>query len=278
MRKATTFVLSAVLGSGIGVAAGQFASAADQGRPDASAVKAAATNPPQLPNGFQMKDLNQLDNIREQMSRVTQEAAEPDNFGKFIKNLAVFNRDRMKDYSTQDFKTFDGVVNQINKDWKDKYGHKFDITAAKEVWTDQYTIVQGVVTNPNVAADNFPVPAEPNREGARVAAGSDLGQAREVEAKDLHDSEGVALVRYMSEHNLPSLTASMIEEGHGKWRYAIPLETTSQQLHARLQDQLTYFGQHASKWPADEAEAYRLAGHRVAMALYGIDVPDERTR
>jgi hypothetical protein len=277
MRRLTTFVLAAALGGGVGFGTGQWASAADEARHSAAAAAEAERNPPQLPDGFQLKDLNQLDNIREELSKATDTAMTAGDFGKFIGHLAVFNRDRMKDFKDQDFKTLDGVVNQINEDWKAKYGHEFRIKHANDLWTDRYTIVQGVVTNAHVAAENFPVPAE-RREGAQAAAHKESGQARDVEAQDLQDSSGVALVRFPAEQDLPGLTASMIAESHGTWRFAIPPEATSQQLHTRLQNQLTYLGHDMNKWPADENMAYRLATHRVLMALYGIDNPREQTR
>jgi hypothetical protein len=277
MKKSATIFLAAALGSGLGFGTANFLSAADAPRQHRDA---SAQNVPQLPNGFQMKELNQIDNIRSEISKATAAALDAGHFGDFVDHLATFNRDQMKDWKDQDFKTLDGVIEQINKDWNQKYGHDFKITSTNDLWTDHYTIVQGVVTEPNVAADNFPVPAEMNREGAQAAAHTERGQARDVVAQDLKDSKNVALVRFPSERELPDLTASMIEEGLiGKWRFAIPVGTTSLQLHTQLQNQLTYFGQQASQWPADENQAYRLAAHRVAMAMYNVqDRQHEQTQ
>jgi hypothetical protein len=178
----------------------------------------------------------------------------------------------MKDWKNQDFKTLDGVIRQIKKDWNAKYGHDFDIGKPKDLWTDNYTIVQGVVTDANVAAANFPVPAIANREGAQAAAHTEVGQAQQVLAKDLQDSRGVALFRFAGgRERMPELTASLIEEGYSKWRFVIPLATTSQQLHTQLQNQLTYFGRDVGQWPAEEKDAYRMLAHRVAAAMYGWD-------
>lgn len=243
---------------------------------DAAQNKAAQQAEPQLPNGFQQKDLHQLDQIRGELAAVTQDAITRGDFGKVIDNLATVDRERMKDYTNQDFKVLDGVAGQINQDWKQKYGHYFDITAAKNVFTDREVIVQGVVTDAKVAAANFPVPAEAG-EQARVASskenGQQQGQAEQVERKDLQDSKGVALARMPAEANLPELTASLIEEG-GNWRIALPATIASQQIHTQLQNELTYFGRDMNQWPADEAEAYRQVAHRVLMALYDVNAPE----
>lgn len=286
MRKRTAFWITSVLGTGMSLGAAQFVRAADAERPR-EGQRAANTERqiPQLPNGFQMKELNQMDNVRGEVSAATEDAMTEGNFGKFVRDLSEPNQDRMKDWKNQDFKTLDGVIRQIKKDWNAKYGHDFDIGKPKDLWTDNYTVVQGVVTDANVAATNFPVPAIANREGAQAAAHQDLGQAQQVLAKDLQDSRGVALFRFpghemaregsregaRDREGLPELIASLIEEGYSKWRFVIPLATTSQQLHTQLQNQLTYFGRDASAWPADEKQAYRMLAHRVAAAMYGWD-------
>lgn len=231
----------------------------------------------QLPDGFQEKDLGQIDNIRGELALVTEYALTRGDFGRVIGQLAVWNRDRMKDYKNEDYKTLDGVIEQINMDWKQKYGHEFKIKSVRDnVFNDQFTVIQGVVTNPNAAAMNFPVPAE---RGAQLASNQQRahqqeGQVDQVMAKDLQDSKGVALVRFPGGSSLPPITVSMIEEGHGSWYIALPPSQTSQEIHSQLQNQLTYVGQNVSQWPADENMAYRIVAHRVLMALYNVNAPE----
>jgi hypothetical protein len=263
-------MLAAVLVSGAGLLASQWAVAADKAR---NAAQAEQNTQPQLPNGVQQKDLNQLDNIRGAMAAVTNDALTQGDFGKVVDKLAVENRDQMKDYKNQDFKTLDGVIAQINQDWRQKYGHNFDVSAVKDMFTDRQVIVQGVVTDPNVAAANIPV--LPTGEQARLAGSrekAEPGQAAQVKAQNLKDSHGVAVMRWPSEGKLPDMNVSLIEEGRGSWRIAIP-DQTSQQLHQQLQDQLTYLDRDKADWPANESEAYRIAGHRVFMALYDVNAP-----
>lgn len=277
MSRTMAFALVAIVVGGLSMWAARPAFAADQTRD-----KAAQQAEPQLPNGFQLKDLGQLDNIRGELATVSQDAVTRGDFGKVIDNLATVNRDRMKDYKNQDFKALDGIASQINQDWNRKYGHYFDIATAKNVFTDRQPIVQGVVTDAKVAAANFPVAAE-SGEQAHLASskekGHQQGQAEQVEQKDLQESKGVALARFPSEANLPEITVSLIEEGSGTWRIAVPASITSQQIHTQLQNELSYFGRDINQWPADEAAAYRQVAHRVLMALYDVNAPEAgRTR
>ncbi|HEY8748736.1 MAG TPA: hypothetical protein VIM11_12225 [Tepidisphaeraceae bacterium] len=270
----------------LAIAAGLLGSLAVAQAQQADRARARAegnvTQQPQLPDGMQMKELKQIDNIREQMANVTNYAMTRGDFGKVVNQLAVFNRDQMKDWRNQDFKTLDGVVAQINKDWNSKYGHDFKVKA--DVFDDRYMIVQGVVIDPNVAAMNFPVRARGqdaqlagSRERARDANANNVKEGSQVEhvaAKDLQDSKNVATMHFPSEGTLPDLTASLVEEGMiGTWRFAVPKSMTSQQLHTQLQNELSYFGRDVSQWPANEADAYRLVAQRVVMALYNIDAP-----
>lgn len=239
----------------------------------------AELQPVQLPDGFQMKDLKQLDNIRDELAKVVEYSLTREDFRKVVDQFAQHNRDQMKDYKNQDFKTLDGLIVQINKDWNQKYGHDFNIKRANNVFTDREMIVQGVVTNPQVAATNFPAPASreaqlaSSKQQAREREGQ-AGQSEQVLSKELQDSKGVALIRFPGGQNLPSVTASTIEEGHGSWYLALPLGTTSQQVHTQLQNELTYIGRSVDQWPADETAAYRLVAHRVISALYNVNAPE----
>lgn len=280
MQRAATLFLSVALGGGLGLIAGQLASAADNAREPAR-----QSDHPQLPNGFEMKDLSQTKQIREELAKVVDAAVTRDGFPKLIDNLAEENRDRYKDdYKKQDFGTVNGVIEKIHNDWKSKYGHDLDITKADNVFDDSYVIVQGVVTNANVAAANFPMPAvekNADRERAELAAAREKGgsQAELVERDDLAKATGVALVKFPAMENLPDFTVSLIREKGEGWRVDVPLAPTSSQIHTQLSNQLTYFAKNPSQWPSDETQAYRMLSHRVAMALYNIHSPqDERNQ
>jgi len=279
MRKTIPMVVAASLLSGLAIAQAQQAQQAD--RTQERETRNVAQQP-QLPDGFQMKDLKQIDNIRGRLADLTNYALTKGDFGKVVDQLAVFNRDQMKNWRDEDFKTLDGEINQINKDWKSKYGHEFKIKA--DSFDDRFMIVQGVVTDPNVAAMNFPVRARGqdaelagNRQHAANAdqntpKPSEGSQVEHVTAKDLQDSKNIATFHFPSQQALPEVTASLVEEGMiGKWHVAVPKGMTAQQLHTQLQNQLSYFGRNMNEWPANEADAYRLVSQRIVLALYNID-------
>jgi len=280
MQRTLSFLLAAVLGGGIPPMAASSAVAGDR---DNDRQTAAEVSTPAFPDGMQVKDLGQLNDIRDELAKITYDAFTRGDFGKLIKNLASENRDRMKDFKDQDFKTLDGVIAQINQDWNQKYGHDFSIKHASDVYTDQQVIVQGVVTNPQVATVDWPVPAAGHGNEARLAAGRERAdsQIKQVEADDLRKSTGVALVRFPVQEGLPTVTASLIREKGEGWRVDAPANLSSQQIHTQLQNQLTEFDQQKANWPADENAAYRLATHRVLMALYDVNANErdrERTR
>ena len=93
MRKTIPMVVAASLLSGLAVVQAQQAERV-QDRDARSVVQQ-----PQLPDGFQMKDLKQIDNIRGRLADVTNYALTRGDFGKLVDQLAVFNRDQMKNWA-----------------------------------------------------------------------------------------------------------------------------------------------------------------------------------
>src|SRR6185437_13019733 len=117
---------------------------------------------------------------------------------------------------------------------KTKYGHEFKAKA--DMFDDRFMIVQGVVTDPNVAATNFPVRArgqdaqlagghEQAKDNTAERKGNDRleregSQVEHVTAKDLQDSKNIATLHFPESHGLPGVTSSLVEEGMiGKWRF-----------------------------------------------------------
>jgi len=153
MRRPFSFVIAAALGAGVGFSSAQFVVAADT--PQRSAARESAQL--QFPAGFQLKDVGDLNDIRGEFGNIANKAVTKHDFGSFLGELTAQDNDRMKDYKQQDFKTLDGVIDQFRKDWQAKYGHDFDIKDQTKVYGEQFTVVQGVVTDPAVALANWPV-------------------------------------------------------------------------------------------------------------------------
>ena len=276
MRKAFSWTVAAALGVGIGFTSAQFVSAADEAQ--RTSARESENKAPEFPAGFQLKDVGDLNDIRGELGNVANKAVTKDDFGSLLSELTAQDKDRMKDYKQQDFKTLDGVIDQFRKDWQAKYGHDFNIKDQTQVYGDQFKIIQGVVTDPAVALANWPVQSTAKSEArtgtdqARLA-GSE--QNREGAANDAKLDKGreVAMVRIPASHGLPAVTASMIHEKPDHWRFDIPNNINSQEIHTQLQNHLTYLDQHKDMWPADENDAYRDVTHHVVAALYNVNAP-----
>ena len=276
MRKAIRLFVAAALGSGIGLMSASLAPGADDARE--TNARESENKPPEFPAGFQLKDVGQLDNIRGELGNVTNKAVTKGDFGSLLSELTAQDKDRMKDYKDQDFKTLDGVIDQFRKDWQAKYGHDFDIKDPAQVYGDQFTIVQGVVTDPAVALANWPVQPSAKSEArtetdrARLA-GADQNREDAANNAKLDKGREVAIVRIPASHGLPAINASMIKELPSHWRFDIPNNINSQEIHTQLQNHLTYLDQHKDMWPADENDAYRAVTHHVVASLYNVNAP-----
>lgn len=273
MRKTLAFVVATSLGAGIGLISPPSALGADDAR---TSARDAANRTPEFPAGFQLKDVGQLDNVRREQGNVTNKAVTKEDFGSLLSELTAQDKDRMKDYKDQDFKTLDGVIDQFRKDWQAKYGHDFDIKDATQVYGDQFTIVQGVVTDPAVALANWPVQSSAKGEArtgtdqARLA-GSEQNRNDAADQAKLDKGREVAILRIPESHGMPAVTASLIKEVPSHWRFDIPNNINSQEIHTQLQNHLTYLDQHKEMWPADENDAYREVTHHVVASLYNIN-------
>ena len=277
MRKAIGFVITAALGAGVGLSSAQFVAAADNSQRSSARESAQL----QFPAGFQLKDVGDLNDIRGEFGNITNKAVTKHDFGSFLGELTAQDHSRMKDYKQQDFTTLDGVIDQFRKDWQAKYGHDFDIKDQTKVYGDQFTIVQGVVTDPAVALANWPVQASPKSEArtdtdqARLA-GSQQNRTDAADQAKLDKGREVAIARVPDSHGLPEVTASLIHEKPDHWRFDIPNNINSQEIHTQLQNHLTYLSQHKDQWPADENEAYRQVTHHVVAAIYNVNAPQTR--
>lgn len=278
MRKALSFVVVAALGAGVGFSSAQYVAAADA--PQQTSDREAANKPPEFPAGFQLKNVGDLNDIRGEFGNIANKAVEKDKFGSFLHELTDQDRERMKDFKQQDYTTLNGVIAQFRKDWKAKYGHDFDIENQTQVYGDQFTIVQGVVTDPAVALANWPVQpaassaAHTQTDQARLA-GSEQQKADAAGDANLGKGREVAIARIPGGEGMHAITASLIHEHPDHWRFDIPNNINSQEIHTQLQNHLTYLDQHKDQWPADENAAYRDVTRHVVAAIYNVNVPQE---
>jgi len=230
-----------------------------------------------FPAGFTTKDLGEDKDIRSELANLTEDAVGHNKFDNFIGNFVDQDRNRMKDVKDSDVTALNEKIGDIRRAWKDKYGHDFDIHKENAVFNEQFSILQGEVTDTNQAMTNWPVPAtaelaaKPGNEGAAVVAGATSG--KDKGDINLEKGRNVALVQVPASHGLPGLTISLIHELPDQWRIDVPNNVTGQQLKDNLTKHLTHVDGMKGQWPADENDAYRAVAHHVLMAIYNVDMP-----
>src|SRR5437016_1102546 len=75
-----------------------------------------------LPSAFQQKEMN-TDGIAKELARVTKAAGTRGDFRKIVRQLNDENQKKAKNENYKDINTseLDGIIDAINKQWKDKY-------------------------------------------------------------------------------------------------------------------------------------------------------------
>jgi hypothetical protein len=229
-----------------------------------------------LPAGFQTKDLGEQNDVRKTLASITSHAITKDHFNDLCDDLTKQDKDRIGKYQDRDTTKLNGRVDQINKAWKEKYGKDFDFDNEKVVFNDQYTIIQGEVSDPTIALSNWPVPAMSNeamkasqtqRPSNTPEAAKDKDQAAD-DAK-LEKGRNVAIVRFPAGHDAPELCVSLIHQLPDNWKIDVPNDRSGQEIYNDLLTQLTWLGDHSAQWPANQDDAYRMFSHHIMAALYG---------
>lgn len=229
-----------------------------------------ADDQPKLPDGISSKDLNDQKDERSVLAKAVNAAFTKGGFDDMVERLATPDRQRIGEFSEQEFKELDGRIEQIRKNWKEKYGQDFD--ASSEKLLDGFVVIhEGEVTDPTAAKNNWPVAATNGRKN-----GGESNTADSVKALD--KGRNVAIVWVPNSHDLRGIIMSMIHESIDDWRIDIPDTITGQQVYGNVKNALTQVGDNSAFWPADVNDAYRFVGHTVFMALYDVPVEIGNTR
>ena len=234
-----------------------------------------------LPAGIQKATKDDSEDIRQALAN-TGESVLSGDFHAIRNKLVDADRNRLKDLNKNDA-TFSGRMAQINKDWKAKYGKKFDIEHKIAFGPDfkGFTIVQGEIANPQLLA-NWPVENSKANSGAGDSATA-AGRRDEANKpgnkpgdRNLEKGRNVAIVTFPAEKGMPEVTASMIHELPDQWRFDIPDNIDSNRFYQNLLAHMTEFGDAKDQWPTDVNEASRLFTHHVVEALY--DMPAKNAK
>jgi hypothetical protein len=231
-----------------------------------------------FPAGIATKDLGEDKDIRSELANLTEDAVGHNKFDNLIGNFVDQDRNRMKDVKDADVTALNEKIGDIRRSWKDKYGHEFDIDKANLVFNEQFSILQGEVTDTNQAMANWPVPATAqltarpgDNQGAAVTAGATTGDNDKGDI-NLEKGRNVALVSVPASHGLPAMTVSLIHELPDQWRIDVPNNVTGTQFKDNLTKHLSHVQGMKAEWPSDENDAYRAVAHHVLMAIYNVDM------
>lgn len=223
---------------------------------------------PVLPQGVTPKQLNDQQDVRAVIAAATNAGMTKGGFDDMIERLSSADRKRIGDFAKQDFTELDGRIEQISKNWQQKYGQTFDLNNDK-LFEGFVTVYEGEITEAAAARTHWPVPVRVSRD---VAANT------ETTVDYLENGRNVAIVTVPTSHKMPALTISMIHEPVDDWRIDIPDNITGQQIHDNVKTALTKLGDNVAAWPADVNEAYRAVGHKLLMAMYDVaPTPDNKS-
>jgi hypothetical protein len=286
MRPYTSLLTAACLGASLCFSASALRAADNLSTTDNTAQNLHRT-PNENPNytihypaGIQAKDLHAMNDVRDAFKTVTTDAFGKNPLNDIIKCTVDQDRSRLEnnnmDKSRKDNNDQLGhIVQQLDTAWHAKYNQNFSLDASK-VYLDTFLhIGTGEVTNPDQLVGHWPVSATDNAANA-------TGQMTAQDAKDAHKNFGgdvnlekgrnVAIAHVVGSHGMPGITASLIHELPGSWRFDVPNTLTREKLYSNLVANLTHLYNNQAQWPADSAEAYRAATHAVVASLYDINL------
>jgi hypothetical protein len=273
MRKIHTWVVAGAMLGGLSVAPVLPLMAADNTNQPAAVRADTALS---LPAGFQEKDVDAVGGVKSGLAKLTNRFVTKGDFNKLLAELSTQDKDRAREFKGVDQTKIDGRIEQIRLAWKSKYGHDFDLSDEKTVFDNRYPIVQGEVSDPQVALAGWPVAitADAQTAGSRQAASDADNKAvkNEVDAAKLDKGRNVALIRLPGNGDAPAITASMLHELPMFYRVDVPNARTGEQIYNDVLTHLTYLGDHLDQWPANETDAYRAFAYHAVAAVYGLDM------
>jgi hypothetical protein len=237
--------------------------------PDRTANEVSQT--PALPAGFLQKDEGAADGVKSTLVQLTQRAVAKDSydsfFSGFLSDLAARDKARAQEFTGVDQQHLNDVIGQIQTGWRAKYNQDFQVSDKNLVFDARFPIVEGEVSDPVAAANNWPVTAS----AAQVPSASASQQA--CNAKELTLGRAVALIGFNAADGMPEMTLSMIHQRMTGWYVDLPVDRTGAEIYADLSSHLTYIAAHQDNWPGDVNDGYRMVARNVAAALYGVSSP-----
>ncbi len=172
---------------------------------------------------------------------------EPADQQRLIKSVTYAN-----DYGDK----LDGRIEKLSQLWKQKYGHDFDLNAAKDPFAGTFVSIQtGTMSHDPQLASAY-----------KKASGDATGKTTSGVASD----QEIGVVDVKASHGLSDMQVPLIRDKAGAWKLDVPSTLNADTLRQRLTSELAAVGDSASQLPADENDGYRSVAHHVLSAIYVI--------
>lgn len=200
--------------------------------------------------------------IHDTLAQVAEAAFSKNGVGDIVERFSKADRDRLNEnkdaYKTDD--ATNGQIDQLAKDWKDKYGDSFDIKDEDKVYNMQFASIDEMGAGD--AARTASGTVAPN------SAATDDANHKAADANaDASKMKGdAAVVHIAASHGLPAVDVPVVKEIMG-WRIDAPESVDGAKLKANIQAALNDINGMKAQWPADQDEAYRHVTHRLLLAV-----------
>jgi hypothetical protein len=225
---------------------------------------------PHLPDGFAEKEEDAASGVKSTLVGLTNRAVTKDSydsfFSGFLSELAKRDKDRAQEFKGVNQGELNGIIAQIQSEWRAKYNQDFDVSDKNLVFNEQFPMAQGEVSDTAVASMNWPMTPAP---GLAVQAGANSDQQRS-NTKVLTQGKAVAVICFPPGDNLPAIKVSLIHQAMTGWYVDVPTDRTGEQIYNDLVTHLNYIASHQDRWPSDVTDAYRMVARQVVAALYGV--------
>lgn len=166
-------VLVSAMGSCVAMAAAaalaQDQRAATLDRPQDRTVVQGQAQGVMFPQGISPKQLNDQQDIRKVLASSTNAAVVKGGLDDMVERFSTSDRKRLNEFVNRDanFAELDGRIEQIRKNWQQKYGKEFDLNH-DEIFQNFVTIQEGEVTDAMQAKSQWPVSARSSRDAGNV--------------------------------------------------------------------------------------------------------------
>jgi hypothetical protein len=207
----------------------------------------------QLPQGITPTKAakEQTQEVHKVVQQMVQNALSKGDFDKVADYLTGRDRDRIAkaNVSTDQL---DRTIDQFNNQWRSQYNTNFKIVGKDQALQAVQPLL-GQVSNPQQVASSWPV-------GQSGQRGSD---ADELEGRQ------VAVLNFPpAQQGSPGVTASLIQNEKGDWKFDIPNSIDAQTLVANLTKQINTCITMSNSWPKDPNQAYAVVAGQIIQAFY----------